>query len=250
MKLANIRCLSGNALKILAALFMVIDHIGVLFFPYKISFRIIGRLALPIFAFMISEGARYTKNKTKYLLTISGLALICQLVYFFFANSLYMCILVTFSLSIVTIYSLNYFKKCLFDDKVSVIDKVFSGCLFILTVFAVAFLNRVLQIDYGFYGCMLPVFAALFDFRGVNLPEKYKYVDNIYVRILTLDIGMIMLSLQSGGIQFYSLLALPLLLCYSEQRGKANLKYFFYVFYPVHLVLLQAIDILLKLLKR
>ena len=57
--------LTGNALKILAALFMTIDHIGVMLFPRVLVLRIIGRLALPIFAFMIAEGCKYTRNKKK-----------------------------------------------------------------------------------------------------------------------------------------------------------------------------------------
>ena len=55
--------LSGNALKIIAAISMVIDHVGLMFFPTLKILRIIGRLAYPIFAFMIAEGCYYTKNK-------------------------------------------------------------------------------------------------------------------------------------------------------------------------------------------
>ena len=58
--------LTGNALKILAAIFMTIDHIGVMLFPRMLILRIIGRLALPVFAFMIAEGCKYTRNKKKY----------------------------------------------------------------------------------------------------------------------------------------------------------------------------------------
>ena len=76
--------LSGNTLKIIAAVSMLIDHVGFLFFPNFIIFRILGRLALPIFAFMIAEGCRYTKNKLKYFLTIFILAAICQIVYFLY----------------------------------------------------------------------------------------------------------------------------------------------------------------------
>ena len=47
--------LSGNALKIIAAISMVIDHTGMLIFPGEDIFRIIGRLAFPIFAFFIAE---------------------------------------------------------------------------------------------------------------------------------------------------------------------------------------------------
>ena len=62
--------LSGNTLKILAAIFMLIDHAGLMLFDDNEIMRIIGRLAYPIFAFMIAEGCKYTKNKIKYFATV------------------------------------------------------------------------------------------------------------------------------------------------------------------------------------
>ena len=60
--------LSNNMLKIIAAIFMVCDHVGVILFP-KIEFlRIIGRLSFPIFAYLIAEGAKHTKNKLRHFL--------------------------------------------------------------------------------------------------------------------------------------------------------------------------------------
>ena len=56
------RPLSGNALKILAAIFMTLDHMGLMLFPHIPLLRILGRLALPIFAFMIAEGCKYTRD--------------------------------------------------------------------------------------------------------------------------------------------------------------------------------------------
>ena len=55
--------LSGTAIKIIALLSMTIDHFGVIFFPKVELFRILGRIAMPIFAYMIAEGCRYTKTK-------------------------------------------------------------------------------------------------------------------------------------------------------------------------------------------
>ena len=69
--------LNGNALKYIAALTMLIDHAGLLLFPRNILFRIIGRLAFPIFAFMIAEGCRYTRNKLKYFLSVFILGFAC-----------------------------------------------------------------------------------------------------------------------------------------------------------------------------
>ena len=112
---SKLAVLNGNTLKIIAAVSMVIDHIGFIFFPGIQIFRILGRLALPIFSFMIAEGCRYTKNKLKYFLTIFILDAICQIVYFLYGGDTDMCVLVTFSLSILLIYSLQYFKGKLFS---------------------------------------------------------------------------------------------------------------------------------------
>lgn len=248
MILDKTRILNGNILKIIAAVFMVIDHVGLMFFPQYIIFRILGRIAFPIFAFMIAEGAKYTKNKAKYLLTLSGFALICQLFYYFALNDLYMCILVTFSLSICVIYALQYFKKCLFDKECKVTVKILSGVFFVLSVLLVALANRLLQIDYGFYGCMVPVFASLFDFREIDAPEVVKKTDCLYARVAALTVGLLFLA-YGRGIQIFSLLAVPFLLCYSEQRGRVKMKYFFYIFYPLHLVVLTAIQVALMILK-
>ena len=58
--------LTNNQLKIIAMISMLIDHIGVAMFPNVMILRIIGRLAFPIFAYMIAEGCFYTKNKARY----------------------------------------------------------------------------------------------------------------------------------------------------------------------------------------
>lgn len=216
--------LTGNALKLLAALFMTIDHIGVVLFPRVLVLRIIGRLALPIFAYMIAEGCKYTRNKKKYFGMIFLLATLCQTVYFFVDGTLYLSILYTFSLSILTVYAMQNLKN----------RGTTGACLlFLLTVSAVWVLNLLFTIDYGFWGCMLPVFAAVF--HGTKK-------DRLPVSIGMLGIGLVLLSLELGdSIQLLSLAALPLLLCYNGKRGSWNLKYFFYIFYPVHLAVLQGI---------
>ena len=52
--------LTGNLLKLIAMLTMTIDHIGVILLPQYRILRIIGRLTMPIYAFMIAEGCHYT----------------------------------------------------------------------------------------------------------------------------------------------------------------------------------------------
>ena len=219
--------LSGNALKLLAALFMTIDHVGVLLLPHVIVLRILGRLALPIFAFMIAEGCRYTRNRLRYFGSVFALGVLCQIVYYLADRSLYFSILITFSLSIATIYALQDWK----DQKTPRSALVFFGA-----VAGVYALNRVFTIDYGFWGCMLPVFAAAFQKTAWDRP---------WVNLGMLGLGLLVLAADLGQIQYYALPALPLLACYNGRRGRWKLKYFFYLFYPLHLVILQGIALLL-----
>ena len=219
--------LSGNALKLLAALFMTIDHVGVLLLPHVIVLRILGRLALPIFAFMIAEGCRYTRNRLRYFGSVFALGVLCQIVYYLADRSLYFSILITFSLSIATIYALQDWK----EQKTPRSALVFFGA-----VAGVYALNRVFAIDYGFWGCMLPVFAAAFQKTAWDRP---------WVNLGMLGLGLLILAADLGQIQYYALPALPLLACYNGKRGRWKLKYFFYLFYPIHLVLLQGLALLL-----
>lgn len=228
--------LSGNALKILAAVSMVVDHVGVLFFPGVKWLRIIGRLAFPIFAYMIAEGCRYTRSRARYFLGIFAMAALCQTVYYFFDGSTLMCILVTFSLSILILYALQDFQEALISGQ-SLWRCVLRFGVLALTVGGVYWLHRHLSIDYGFRGTLVPVLAGAFQPRG-------KGKDHKALNLLMLGIGLVILARWMGGVQMWSLLALPVLALYSGRRGKANLKYFFYIFYPLHLAALQGLYML------
>ena len=72
---------SASTLKIIALLTMLIDHIGVLLFPDIAALRIIGRIAFPIFAYLIAEGCIYTKNKWKYFRNVFTTCIIYQIVF-------------------------------------------------------------------------------------------------------------------------------------------------------------------------
>lgn len=65
-------------LKLIALITMLIDHVGFIFFPYDLTWRLIGQLAFPIFAFGIAEGYTYTRDWRKYLLRLLILAIISQ----------------------------------------------------------------------------------------------------------------------------------------------------------------------------
>ncbi len=262
MPTVKIPRLSGNQLKILAAVLMVVDHVGVLFFPTNMLLRIIGRLSYPLFAFMIAESAKYTKNKLKHFLMMFGLAVICQIVYFFFdSGSLYMCILVTFSLATLCLYALEFFKRSLFDKEAKISKKILAGLVFVCSLVGTFLFCKFLEVDYGFFGCITPVFINLFDFHRIPAPEKLKKLDCFPVKLLCLAIGLLFLAAYCGNLyiqmgapswkylQLYSFFAIIPLAFYSGEKGKWNMKYFFYLFYPLHLVLLEGIYILTILLK-
>lgn len=223
--------LTGNQLKILALIAMTCDHVGLQLLPRLDILRIIGRLALPIYAYMIAEGWHYTRDRKKYLLRLVSLAAVCQAVYFVAMGSLYQCIMVTFSLSVCVIW---LFERAL--EKSTLLRLALAA----LGAAAVCFLceglpemlpNKDFAIDYGFCGVLLPVFA----YFGKDLRQK----------VLLMGLGLIFLALDFGGNQWLALAALPLLALYNGRRGKRKIGTFFYLYYPAHLAVIYGISLLL-----
>lgn len=220
--------LSGNQLKLIAAISMTIDHIGLQFFPGIDIFRIIGRLAFPIFAYMIAEGCAYTKNRIKYLLTMLCVALGCQTVYFIALGSLKQCILVTFSLSVITIYALDSFLKRR-DLLSGAVALAVIGTVFLISEILPIYLRSPkFSIDYGFFGILAPVLIYL----GKNKHQK----------LCLTALSLVLLAYTSSWKQWFALLSLPLLFLYSGKRGKARMKYFFYIYYPAHLAVIYLLS--------
>ena len=244
----KIRFINSNSLKFIAALSMLIDHIGYILFPRVTVLRIIGRIAFPLFAFMIAEGCRYTRNRLKYLVSVATLAVLCQVGMFVALGSLDMGAPVTFTFSIIMVYALQNMKSKFFSE-CSMAKKLLSTAMFIGSVGLAFAANRILGVDYGFFGCLLPVFASLpHKPRCEGYPDGWDKIDRLPVCILTFSVGLAMLCYISNILQWWSLLAIPILLLYSGKKGKWNTKYFFYIFYPAHLALLYGIlYILVKL---
>lgn len=245
----KIRVLNANAIKFLAAAFMLADHIG---FLWNIPFlRILGRISMPLFAYMIAEGCAYTRNKLKHFLMIFLLGAICQLVYAIVSpNEIYLSILITFSISILLVYSLQYFKNCLFCENVGLIKKILSGAIFFVAVALTYYINQIssingktFYIDYGFWGCMLPVFASLFDFKRTSFsPQGGLKAALSILKCVAFSVGVVLLcNFSPLEIEWYALISLPILAIYNGEKGKLNTKYFFYVFYPLHLAILYGL---------
>ena len=238
---------SNNTLKIIAAVAMVCDHAGVLLFPDLVILRIIGRLSFPIFAYLIAEGAKHTRSKLRHLIVFASFAAVIQAVYFLVNPSLEMSVMVTFTLSLLMIYALDALKNALFAKKPSKRKIALTASLFIGSIALAILLDRIVDLDYGLSGCILPLFPAIFTApKAEGTPAIFKKADTKLIRVAATALGVLALSFDYGGLQFFSLLSIPLLLLYSEKRGKVNMKYFFYVFYPLHLVLLYLIAIIMR----
>lgn len=214
--------LTGNQLKILAMIAMTCDHVGLQLLPQYGFLRIIGRLALPIYAYMIAEGCRHTRNRKKYLLRMAAMALLCQIVYFAAMGSLYQCILVTFSLSVCLIYLWDGWKQRGTGWR-------FYGALmitfFLCVVLPDLWHGTDFAIDYGIWGVLLSLMIYVGSTKG-------------------LVIGLILLALDYGGSQWWALAAVPLLMLYNGQRGRANIGKLFYWYYPLHLVAIYGLSLL------
>ena len=214
---------SGNALKGIAMVTMAIDHIGLVLFPQQIWMRIIGRLAFPIFAYLIAEGCRYTGNKFRHFLEIFVLGIVCQIGYAVVSPDLYFGVLLTFSLSILLIYAVQKAES----------NKAYIPVAVLGVVLAWILCEKLpgVSFDYGFAGVMLPVL--------VSLPKKQPW------KLVAAAVGMVLVCLNLQDIQWWSLLALVPLALYSGQRGRKGFKYGFYIFYPVHLLVIYGIGMLL-----
>ena len=242
----NIRCLSGNAIKIIAAICMLFDHIGVVLYPNDNILRIIGRIAFPLFAFMLAEGARYTKNRTRHLLFLGTLALICQVVFYIASRMLLMCIFVTFTISLGLIYLLDAAKRALLTEGTSRRVRFLWPLAFLLASLAAWLFCHYFEVDYGFVGCMVPVILSLPNTRGLeDPPPALVRLDTPLARVPLSCLGILLGALEYGAFQLFSAMSLPFLLLYSGKRGRWRMKYFFYLFYPLHLVLLYGIALFL-----
>lgn len=223
--------LTNNQLKIIAMLTMLVDHIGMVLLPQTTFLRIIGRLSFPIFAYMVGEGFAHTHNRGRYFLQMLGLAAICQIGLYVATGSLLQCVVVSFTLSITVMFSIEFCKKR--KTVLSAIVPMVTGGLVVLVVLVLPLLlpQTDFAVDYGLPGILIPIVAC--------------YAPNRIWKLILTALCLVARGLTYGGIQWFCLLAVLLLLCYNGQRGSKKLKYLFYVFYPLHLVIIFGIGSLL-----
>jgi hypothetical protein len=222
--------MNSSQLKILACLIMLIDHVGYVFFPKLLWLRVIGRLAFPLFAYFIAEGYRKSKDVTDYLGRLVLFALIAQapFAYAFNTKTLYLNVFFTLAMGLYAVYNYDKNKK-------------------FLTVLIVAAVCQVINTDYGAYGVLL---VFVFNKYHDDFKSMVKNVILLTIAAQLLKAGVTYLNtppsyvyrslLFTLGIQPLCLFSLFLIKVYNGERG-AKLKYLFYAFYPVHLIVLGII---------
>lgn len=235
--------MNGNTLKIFACICMLFDHIGAILFPEIMFLRAIGRLSLPIFAFFIAEGCKYTHDKAHYLIFMALMGVAMMIVEFAFTGQYVGNIFVLFSLSIILIYTFQKLKAVIFSSEFKLNQQIFWLIAFGTSVAFCWVSCEILAVDYGFCGVMLAFFVNIPNLRGM-VGGKAERLDNLISRLVCLGIALVVLAIDLGGLQYLSLLALIPLATYNGQRGKRPLKYFFYIFYPAHIVVLTAISMI------
>ena len=219
--------LSNFDLKILAIITMTIDHIGAIMYPNIDIFRIIGRISFPIFAFLLVEGFNHTSNKLKYFLRLLLFAVITQPIYDYAFNNRELNILFTFSLSFLLLSSLEFIKKIINKYNKGIENYLYKTVFYSLTYILFVLFSIILNVDY----------QAL----GISLVFIFYLVPNLYLSFLLYLLAVIFLA--TNTIQFYSLLSFLFIYMYNGEKGK-NIKYFFYLYYPLHLLILKMLQIL------
>jgi hypothetical protein len=227
--------MSSAQLKILACVFMLVDHIGAILFPKVLLLRIIGRLAFPIFVYLIAEGYRKTKDMTDYIGRVVLFALISQLAFnaaflnsAFKPDSLYLNVMFTLAMGLYGIY--------LYDKN----NKIFF-------IIIIALVCELLNTDYGAFGVLLVFVSNKYHNDFKKLSKSYIIVMLFYIikwfitiSLLNPTIPLTNLILNHFTIEPIALLSLIFIKLYNGERG-AKLKLLFYSFYPAHLFLLYII---------
>ncbi len=200
-------------LKVLAIISMLADHVGAVLYPEAVWLRYAGRLAFPIFCFLLVEGYYHTGNVAKYMARLGIFALISEIPFdLAFHQTLWFPakqnVFVTLFIGLGMLWGLERERECII--RVGIV---------LLSMWAAEFLCC----DYGFMGVLL---IAVFGItRGKNTA---RYLAGAVWNVFWPS------RIQTAG----ALAMLPIAL-YNGQKGR-SMKYFFYLFYPVHLFILYV----------
>jgi hypothetical protein len=276
----------NDLLKLLALATMLVDHIGYMYFPNEMLFRIIGRLAFPIFAYQIALGYSRTSNLKKYVLRLSLFALITQVPYSFFSpemkfNPLHFNVLFTFLVGIGMLYA---YDMGILNMKSFIKDKNYKHLLYgvallsltVITIIipeVISFVVKDFYLEYGLLALALVLLFHIFKEKPVAAVVGiiFLYILHGYYRVALWNSAYSSvlfwdnlfnykyiwskLDLESGYSQLqryyfnaWGVFALiPILGLEVINPSWIKLnKYVGYIFYPAHMALLILITFIMK----
>lgn len=224
--------LSTRMLKLIAMLTMLVDHIGLLFFPEDVAFRIVGRIAMPLFAYGIAQGYWYTRQHgttNRYLCRIAVLFLISQIPY----NLVQYQAGLALNFNICASWVLGITALTILDSRLHYILKTLLLILLIVAITGT-------WLDYSFLAVSLVVAFSL-KFRCQKGPDIALCFAGALVILFSL--------LYSNYIELCALAAIPILLVVGKNQAGRRPdfripKWVGYAFYPLHLILLSALSII------
>ena len=224
-RLAKIPTFSGSVLKIIAIVSMVIDHCAYFLMDNNSTLyeamRCVGRIAFPVFAFLIAEGFAYTHNRKRYFTRLLVFAVISEVSWYLLngADGTHN-VMFTLALGVVALAVLEKLKE----------NSVLCG----IAILSIAYLATWSGVDYEWRGILMILVFNLLRNQKDNLPFPYG-------RMMQL-LCAFPLMMHYGSIG--ALLACMTIFLYDGARGfiKGNVaKYGFYAFYPVHLLLIWCV---------
>jgi hypothetical protein len=247
--------ITSTKIKLLAMFAMTLDHFAWIFFPgfrtdWPIILHIIGRLTTPIMIYFIAEGCYYTKNIKKYIFRLFILAIISHFVY---------KLLLT-PVNLKNINSNDPFYYNFIPFKTGIFDQTSVIWAYVLGAIALAIDTEKIKVSKKWLKpiiitlCFVGAFiadwsspAALSVFYIGKNHGKFKrqmlwlmFFITTYAIVYTIFINKIY-----GIIQLFVCLAIPILKNYQGERGR-GMKWFFYIYYPLHLMILEIIGLYLK----
>lgn len=220
------RGISQEGLKAIACLTMLIDHVGAVFFPTYLWLRVIGRIAFPIYCFLMAEGAHYTRNPGKYALRLFIGLLLSELPFDFGLKGYFtmknQSVMFTLLLGFAAIEAIQYLK---------------NDFLKLAASAAAIAAGQYLHTDYGGYGVALIILmsqcrGSLVGQTGVLLLVAWA-MNSIRMKVFDWRIP----------IEMFAVLAMIPIGFYSgkKQTSHPAVQWGFYLFYPVHLAIIAVV---------
>lgn len=221
-------------IKLIALITMLIDHIGVVFYPTSFGFRAIGRLSMPLFAYCVARGFYYSKQHgtlKKYLLRMLIFSIVSQVPYHFIVKD-------GLNIGFTWLISLLLLRICTVKHTSESSYVIFRITICGIICFLLYF--GFLPVDYGLYGVITPLLFYMLIFTGK---------ENVSTYTLVLACGWTFYVLAEHGpiLQILSIFSAFILTVSIKFDKKIKLpKIVYYAFYPMHLLILLAIKHLIR----